>query len=233
MTGLLMVIATAVTADSYASQSLSQYSIRLVAEQSNPWALPRTSEEFLEPQLRTRFRWQSKAQPKRPDAYRFHSGRFESGQMGRFVTPEYLESLKQQQMLMQVMPENRQYNQQMQTRAQSTQAMPQQSGPILPGQGYYGLPLYDMGNINPLYDTPEVSPWGSGSDLIYRGNKLPGSFSDQSSNLQPWVPNEALGGLPPIHIPQDHLFMGGEGDTDKDAEDKVFNPYTFLPYRRP
>lgn len=244
-TGLFMVVATVVTTailsqKSFASQSLYQYSVQLVAEQTNPWALPQTSEQFMESQQTPQFRGRSKAQPERSDVYRFYSG-----QMGRFVTPEYLESLKQQQMQMQMMPpmmpEGRQYNQRKYRRSPSTQVMPQQTWPRLPaqesGQGYNGSPTYDigkdMGNVNPLYDVPAVSPWSSGSDLIYRGGSIPDSLPGDFSGSLPWVPNEALGGLPPIHTPHAYPFMGSEYDSERGIEDKVFNPFTFLPYGKP
>ncbi|MBN4063561.1 hypothetical protein JYT79_02145 [Cardiobacterium sp. AH-315-I02] len=248
ITGLFMITATFVAAvvlpqNVFASQLSHQYSIHLIADQTNPWALPQTSEEFLDPQQRARFRGQSRSQAKspskQPDIYRFNSG-----QMGRFVTPEYLESLKQQQMQMQMvphmMPGGRQYNQQMRRRSPSTQATPQktrpqQAWPLLPSQGAYGAPTYDMGNVNPLYydmhDVPSVSPWSSGSDLIYRGGSVPDSLPGDFSGSLPWVPNEALGGLPPIHTPNVYPFMDGGNNSEGRVEDNVFNPFTFLPNR--
>lgn len=237
-----IVVTTAIlTQNVFASQLSHQYSIHLVADQTNPWALPQTSEEFLEPQHRTKFRGQAKSPPKQPDTYQFNSG-----QMGRFVTPEYLESLKQQQMQMQMtphlIPRGRQYNQQMRRRSPSTQAAPQrirpqQTWPLLPDQGAYGTPTYDMGNVNPLYydmhDVPAVSPWSSGSDLIYRGGSVPDSLPGGFSGSLPWMPNEALGGLPPIHTPNVFPFMDGKNDSEGRIEDKVFNPFTFLPNQRP
>lgn len=228
-----MVIATVVTTailtqNGFASQSLYQYSVQLVAEQTNPWALPQTSEQFMESQQTPQFRGRSKAQPERADVYRFYSG-----QMGRFVTPEYLESLKQQQMQMQMMPPmipgGRQYNQRKYRRSPSTQVMPKQTWP---SQGSWSAP-YGMGNVNPLYDAPAVSPWSSGSDLIYRGGSIPDSLPGGFSGSLPWVPNEALGGLPPIHTPHAYPFMGSEYDSERGIEDKVFNPFTFLPYGKP
>ena len=96
-----------------------------------------------------------------------------------------------------------------------------------------------MGYTNPIYDVPAVSPWGSGADVIYQGGSFPGALPDSS----PWVPNEAIGGLPPIHVPP---FEGGSnwgklnntGSNNAEAEygerqkdNNVFNPFTFVPNR--
>ena len=229
MMSLLMVIATAVIADNRASQSFVQYSIQLVAEQTNPWVLPQPSEEYLNPQQSTRFR----QQPSRTGQY----------PMGRFVTPEILESLKQQQMQTQLMPGSRQNNQLMQQKLPSRQSAPQQSWSISPGQGYYGSPSYGMGYMNPLYDTPVVSPWSSGPDVIYQGESFSDSFSGALPDSSPWVPNEAIDGLPPIHVPP---FEGSSnwgrsnstdsnnneaGNVDRRVDNNVFNPFTFVPNR--
>ena len=198
-------------AGGHTSQALPQYSIQLIAEQTNPWVLPQTSEESLDLQQSTRFR----KQPKRTENY----------QMGRFVTPEVLESLKQQQIQTQLMPKSRENNQLMRQKLPFMQAAPQQAPSIFPGQGYYGSPSYGMDYVNPLYTAPAVPPWGSGPDVIYRGESLPGLLPDGSDSL-PWVPSEAMGGMPPMHIPS-----WGENNSEQQIEDNVFNPFTFIPNR--
>ena len=74
----------------------------------------------------------------------------------RFVTPEILESLKQQQIQTQQMTENIQH-------------------PLLPHQSIqnYDYPSFGTGFKNPLYDTPTASPWSSGPDILYGGKMYP------------------------------------------------------------
>jgi hypothetical protein len=85
-------------------------------------------------------------------------------------------------------------------------------------QGYSAPPAYGMGSINPAYDVPAVSPWGETPDVLNRGEQFP------------WMPNEAVGGVPPIHVSpyanknQSH----GVDESANNTEKKVFNPYTFL-----
>ncbi|MFV9615940.1 MAG: hypothetical protein ACNYZG_08290, partial [Gammaproteobacteria bacterium] len=109
----------------------------------------------------------------------------------------------------------------------------------LPEKSYYGNPTYGMGSANPLYDVPTVSPWGSGPEVIYRGGSFPGALPDSS----PWVPNEAIGGLPPIHVPPFEAGsnwgrLNNTGSNNAEAEyserqkdNNVFNPFTFVPNR--
>ncbi len=216
---LFMMMTSMVVADAYVSPSLAHSSVQLVAKPANPWALPETSEKFLNFQQSTKFR-------KQPD----RAGKYS---MDRFVTPEILESLKQQQMQIQMMPRNRQDNRPIRRRLPTMPSMLPQAWSLPPEQGRYGL----MGTVNPLYDTPVVSPWGSGPDIIYRGEVLPDSLSG--------VPNEAIGGLPPIHIPplgdtrfdvQPFSEFGNEFSNMATGnqplvEENVFNPFTFLPNR--
>jgi hypothetical protein len=75
-----------------------------------------------------------------------------------------------------------------------------------------------MGSLNPAYDVPAVSPWGETPDALYRGDQFP------------WMPNEAVGGVPPIHVPpytNTNQFDVMDEPTNN-TENKVFNPYTFL-----
>jgi hypothetical protein len=155
----------------------------------------------------------------------------------QFVTPDILESLKQQQRMYQTMPGNQPrmndrrwpqsqpymnmdmtMNGSRQPQAQPFMQMPLNSR--LPGQGIYSAPSYGAGGANPLYDTPAVSPWGNGPDVLYRGESLP------------MVPSEALGGFPPMHVPS--FGMNTYKNTGSDVpvgadESNVFNPFTFLP----
>ena len=122
----------------------------------------------------------------------------------RFVTPEILQSLKQQQIQTQLMTKNKQ-------------------PPLMPRQQiqHYGSPSFGMGFTNPLYDTPAVSPWNSGSDILYGGES------------SPFVPKEAIGGLSPIHIPPFAKYNGvyESGNTNILKETNVFNPFNFGSYR--
>jgi hypothetical protein len=65
-----------------------------------------------------------------------------------------------------------------------------------------------------------VSPWSSHPDVLFRGEQFP------------MVPNEALGGFPPMHVsPYGMNFddSGGAGKPSDEGSDNVFNPFTFLP----
>ena len=88
--------------------------------------------------------------------------------------------------------------------------------PQIYGYPPYG-PLYGIGYTNPLYHTPAVSPWGSEPGLLYEGQSLP------------MVPNEAIGGIPPMHVPP---YLGdGRSHEPEEVESKdensVFNPFEF------
>lgn len=88
----MMIIATTAIADNY----IYQDSLRFEADQSNPWALPITPQRFQEiPRY-----WRQQFQDR-------HIQKYNPG--FRFVTPEILESLKQQQTQIQLMPENKEH----------------------------------------------------------------------------------------------------------------------------
>lgn len=162
----MVIVTTAIlTQNGFASQVLHQYSIQLVAEQKNPWALPQKSEKFLVPQHRPGFRGQAKVHP---DAHRFHYG-----QMGQFITPEHLESLRQKQKRIQMMPPmtphmtpgGRQYKPLMQRRLPPAQVMPEQMWPLLPGSGFGGhpgslpwMPDETLDSLPPIY-SPYFNPF--------------------------------------------------------------------------
>ena len=147
---LLMIMSLTAVSDGYNNQ----YSLQLTGGQSNPWALPQAAENHPGYQQPQRYQYQ-------PNQGGPHQNR--AFQADRFVTPEFLESLKQQQTQMQLMPEG----------GRTPQIAPEQlklkrprSG-LLPGTGSFTYPSYGTGNIDPLYDMPAVtpwSPWGIGQD---------------------------------------------------------------------
>ena len=139
---LMMIIAKTTIADSYTYG----YPLRVTGEQGDPWALPKT------PGSSPGFQQKPTTQ-----GQQYQSRQIEKYDQGsRFITPEILESIKQQQIQTQLMPENKQ-----------RQLLPRQ-----PTQNYGYQPL-GMGFTNQLYDTPVISPWGSGYDLLYGGRSFP------------------------------------------------------------
>ena len=190
---LFLVMSTPVYADESANAS-STASIELVADKSNPWALPQrqqSAETMNEPQVP------------------MYQQQFERKNHG-FVTQQELERLEQQQMQMQLMPGDQR---------DLRRPIPGSNNSYMPQ--IYGYPTYDplygMGYTNPLYHTPAVSPWGSEPGMLYEGQSLP------------MVPNEAIGGIPPMHVPP-YLNDGGstesEGFENKE-ENTLFNPFEF------
>jgi hypothetical protein len=190
---LFLVIIAPVSADDGENAS-SIAKIELVAENSNPWALPQRrpqDEEWNEPEVL------------------MYQQQFEQNSQG-FVTQQELEQLEQQQMQMQLMPGDRR---------DLRRPIPGSSNSYMPQ--IYGYPSYDpsygMGYTNPLYHTPAVSPWGSEPGLLYDGQSLP------------MVPNEAIGGMPPMHVPP-YLDDGGAYEPEEienNEENSVFNPFEF------
>ena len=216
MYSLLMIMVSPVIADG----GSSQYSVQKVAEGSNPWALPENQESrpgYQQPyeygqQYQRAPMGQADQQGQRERSGQYHPSHQWQPQRDRFVTPSFLESLKKQQQQYQVMPENR--------HQQQGQHNPWRSDSSLPGQGGYGSPSYGVGNVNPLYDSPAVSPWGDGADVLLRGESFP------------MVPSEALGGLPPMHVPSFGVnnYKNSESSQPGEAyEGSVFNPFTFIP----
>jgi hypothetical protein len=229
---LLMVMVTTVIADSNNSQVLPQTSPRLIAGQSNPWLPDQKQPDLQGSNTQQSNPWSVPARPGDHPAMQplpeYRSQQRQRNQIDRqnqgfrFVTPAILESLKQQQRQTQMMQRNQQSY---------------QPGPRQPVQGSYqrnyqqnyGYPSYGMGYSNPLYDVPAVSPWGSRPDILYRGQSFP------------LVPNEAIGGIPPIHIPSfgGNSYSGEPNSADTNnvdsnnserrKENNVFNPFTFIP----
>jgi hypothetical protein len=245
MYGLLMMMVTPVIAGNAAVDNEgSQYPALRVAEQSNPWVLPQKQEShpgfqpgsrqqpydyYQQPQPApmgvknpgaqnpdAQRRYRQYQRPQNRDSARQYQPEHQwQPQTERFVTPEFLESLKQQQQQHQLMPENQPFRQ-----PAPRQYMQMQPGSGLPGQGAYSSPSYGAGPANPLYDSPAVSPWGDGSDVLYRGESFP------------MVPSEALGGFPPMHVPSSGMknYKSSEsGEPIETDEHNVFNPFTFLP----
>lgn len=237
--GLLMIMALPVIADGESGR----YSVQNIAERSNPWALPQVQEgqqPYKQPYQQQPYNQYGQQYPAAPQ---YESGRTQQNnervrqyrqpahqwqpQTDRFVSPSFLESLKKQQQQYQVMPENNRYYQQAprpapqqvprQAPGQYGQMQPESS---LPGPGMYGYPSYGAGSVNPLFDAPAVSPWGDGADVLYRGESFP------------MIPNEAVGGLPPLHVPSfnmNNFSKDGSVQDDGSGVNNVFNPFTFLP----
>ena len=239
-----LLMSNLATAGSGIEKSLLKHSPQLLAGQWNPWALPEVPENTMgfqcpaDSQSEQPYGKPSYGKPMgtqeqgRPIEFKQHLG-------GRFVTPGILESLKQQQIQTQMTPAYEPHRQ-----LRPRQRMQQQ--PVTRSAEknyYYGEPSYGMGTVNPLFDAPAVSPWGSGPDVIYRGQSFPDSFSGVLPDSSPWVPNEAIGGLPPIHVPPfeagsnwRELNSAGSNNAEaenieKRTENNVFNPFTFAPSR--
>ena len=185
----LMAMASTVVADNKVMQPRADYSMQYVAEAVNPWLLPEQREG----------KQNFKKFPEYQGQQNYTNKTDRQVQGYRFVTPEILESLHQQQKQSQLLQDD----------SQKPQYRPRQPGP-----GYYGSPPYP----NQFYDTPAIAPWGSGSDSLYQGGSLP------------WVPSEAIGGISPI-TPMYHYGESGsivDSNTEKQKQNNVFNPYTFI-----
>ncbi len=146
---LLMIISLTAISGSYNYQ----YSLQPAGGDYNPWAVPQAAENlrgFQQP-----LKYKNQQYQGRSSQNRIYRG-------GRFVTPQFLESLKRQQTQQQIMPENSWTPQ-----FAPGQSMPQQPGSDLPGSGSFGYPSYGMDYLDPSYDMPAVtpwSPWGIGTD---------------------------------------------------------------------
>ena len=202
---LFAIISKTAVAESGAYISSPEPSFELVADSSNPWALPpRRSADG--PQ---------QGQPVAP-----YQQQLESNNYG-FITDDELRRLEQQQTQTQLMHGDRRgYPQPGAAQSFSAPGFP------LPGvvhdfgqsfgQGFGGAST-GLGYTNPLYHTPAVSPWGSEPGLLYEGQSFP------------WVPNEAIGGIPPMHV-SPYLDDGGieqTEDVEKQEDGNVFNPFEF------
>lgn len=203
MFGLLATVAVLAMAGSNTRQPLSPYSLLLAGSSDNPWALPPAPEKVPDFQRSPQYG----NQPYQEDQADIQYPGF------RFVTPEILESLKQQQMQTQQVPRGYPYHQYRAQQSPPPQFMSE------PPQGYYGFPSPGMGFANPLYDAPAVSPWGNGPDVMYRGQSFP------------WVPDAAIGGIPPMNVQPftENSEMYEAEPEQKQNQNNVFNPFTFGP----
>jgi hypothetical protein len=198
-----MVIATTVSADSYLAQQYPQYSQQNYGSQpghrqTNPWLLPQTQEKSRDFQTFSNYQGRQPHERQSPQ----ESPADKQKQNFRFVTPEILESLKQQQTQSQLMPGSEYHQQDMYPRS---------------ARGRYGYSPYGQGYTDSIYDLPAVSPWGIGPDVLYRGQSY-------------WAPNEAIGGIPPIPVPTfDENRYQDELDNTESPKYDVFNPFTLLP----
>ena len=151
---LMFITATVMAGSSKADSNNSQYSMQLAGGQSNPWSVPPAQDRYQEYQQLPKYynqddRLERQNQKNQNKVWR------NPGE--RFVTPEFLESLKQQQTQNQLMPGDGRY----------PQFVPEQSKPQQPGSSSFGYPPYGTDYLDPLYDTPAVtpwSPWGIGAD---------------------------------------------------------------------
>lgn len=175
-------------------------------DQPNPWALPTQRAQ------NQRLNQRNGYAPQRLPEYR--NQRYGRGQINnrpkhdRFVTPEILRSLNQQPIQNQLAPEDQNYS----------LAMPKPQKQQQYNMPPYGAPPYGMGYSPPMYDMPSSSPWTNNPDILYQNDSYP------------LVPNEAIGGIPPMQTP---LFEGDklEGMYTPELQNgnNVFNPFTFIP----
>ena len=242
--GLLMLTTTAVPADSGSSPQLPQYSSQVVATSSysrNPWVLPEKPDAAVGFMTFPSYS-QRPYQQDNKDMDGQYKGKTFKG--GRFVTPKILERLKQQQTRNQQMPRYERND-----RYLPRSPNPESNKSLIQGGDEY--PSCEVGNVNSLYDIPNISPWGSGLDVIYRGesfpdvyyDSMPGAFTGvfpnanrEFPNANPWVPSEAVGGIPPMNIPlykYDRYSDEIEGSDDQNQtfrwQNNTFKPFDFMP----
>lgn len=137
------------------------------------------------------------------------------GSQDRYVTPEIIDKLNYQEAQHYARLRSGRAQQREQQYAPSSH-LPSYGGGY--AQRHSAPPAYGMGSLNPAYDVPAVSPWGETPDIMNLGEQFP------------WMPNEAVGGVPPIHVPPyiNKNQFGGMDESVNNTENKVFNPYTFL-----
>ena len=208
----LMVISTAVAADGYYSQQYPQYSqqsSRVPSDhrQTNPWLLPEKQQKNSEFQQCPVYQGQEYTESQQSQGSQGSQGgqQIDQQKQGfRFVTPEILESLKQQQSKYQKMPGS-DYNQQYTARQ--------------PSRGGYGNSPYGMGYSSPIFGAPGVSPWGGGPDLLYRGEEYP------------WPPYAGSDGVSPApaHSFDENNNPNDSNSTENQQRYNVFDPFTLLP----
>lgn len=234
MLSLLLLMTVSAYAGNGNNQPFARHVLQLASD-GNPWALPPQPADFMPgfAPLPHQLNGQWDTQRQIPRQFRGD----------RFVTPEIIESIKQQQKQAQKTPDYRR-NQSYRTPRSN---VPQNFMPAMPMQPSFTYPpsrmmpdavlpgmlnmprMPGLQTMNPLHDAPAVSPWGSGYDVLNRGAS------------SPWVPNAAIGGIPPMHIqPFDDFTENNESgygwhqnlnqnQNQKLNQNSVFNPFTFGP----
>ena len=187
---------------------LATVATAVLAESDAYQTMPRYAPQVIDDSERTFHRPKSK---KYGDISGYWSQPKEKKQLERYVTPEIIESLNRQEAYMQQTQTDS-----LQQRATKSQSNSNQQSHWYQQnlQQYPAYPSYGMGRADPVYGVPSVSPWGNAADVINRREQ----FS--------WMPNEAVGGVPPIHVPP---YSGDSlNRIDGPGGDEVFNPFTFL-----
>jgi hypothetical protein len=127
----------------------------------------------------------------------------------RYVTPEIIDKLNRQEAQHYARQHSGRYGQFVPTSPSYDESR---------ARGHSAPPAYGVGSLNPAFDVPAVSPWGGMPDVLNSGEQFP------------WMPNEAVGGVPPIHVSPytNKNDFDERGNSATPSENKVFNPYTFL-----
>lgn len=203
---LFITMSTPVVVADNGAQNIPRYPAQGYDDRPNQWTLPAKPEWNQEPYQRNG--------PGLQGMPEYRNQRYGSDQRNnrmkrdRFVTPDILRSLNQQQIQNQSAPKDEDERQSM----SKPQLQRQYNMPP------YGAPPYGMGYSPPVYDMPYTSPWANNLDILYQDESLP------------LVPNEAIGGIPPMQTP---LFggdnLGGVYTPELQNGNKVFNPFTFIP----
>ena len=218
---ILVMLTASVSAESRAPWGASQYvspamSNSYPAETTNPWHQSETERQSEASSLWSQQKPRYKQQDRQtvfeqvPDKQPWVQVSSDGVKADRYVTPEIIESLNRQEAQFSAP----QYSDRVNQYTPYTRSSKREQQVY----GYSAYPNSQLNRENPAYDVPVVSPWGNAPDILYRDE----GFSR--------MPNEAIGGLPPFETP---LFfgnqnMGGVDNSATQAEDKVFNPFTFL-----
>lgn len=222
MFSLLVSFVSTATAEHYTSQGFPKHSPSKSAQKANPWALEEQGSDLEHGSL-------NKASPNTAAAKNQMPA---PKKMWRYVTPEILESLKQQQTQLQHVPGQNKYGRYNANRSnrrqpsQKPQPMWQPLSPNIIQQRRLPVSPYEMNPADPMYKAPTVSPWSHEPDGMYRGESFSDSLSgwapvppvrslwsgnmpDVSSDDTLWAPNEGVDGLPPILTPSFGNFSYG------------------------
>lgn len=217
MFGLLVSFVNTAAAERYTSQGFPNTPPQSV-QKSNPWAFEEQS---------------SGSSSAAPNDSAANNQMPAPKKMWRYVTPEILESLKQQQTQLQNVPEQNKYGRfnanRDNRRPPSLKSRPmwQPLSPNIMQQQMLPASPYGMNRSNPMYEVPTVSPWSNEPDGMYRGELFSDSLSgwvpipparslwsgnlpDLSSDETLWAPNEGVDGIPPILTPSFGDFSYGK-----------------------